>query len=268
MNLGISTYTFPWNVGVAQNIPAHPLSYKKMLQYAVENRIGYFQFGDNYPLHQFSKNELELLKETALDSNIQLQAGTRRLTEEHIIAYIAIARKLQSPFLRVVIDDEGFHPSVTEIIETLKKLLPHLRDNNIILAIENHDRFKAQTLAHIVEATDTELIGICLDTANSLGAGEGIAAIAPVLLPYTVNLHIKDFTINRVPHKMGFTVQGAPAGDGMLDIPWLLNLCKPYKRCGTATLEIWMNEADTLQATLQKEKEWVEKSIYYLKQYI
>ncbi|MEP6950378.1 MAG: TIM barrel protein, partial [Ginsengibacter sp.] len=134
--------------------------------------------------------------------------------------------------------------------------------------IENHDRFKAKDLEFIVQKTSTEYVGICLDTCNSLGAGEGIHEILPVLLPYTVNLHIKDFTIERVSHKMGFKVFGTPAGDGMLNIPWLLNEVSKYKKCKTATLELWMEEEKDIDTTIAKEKEWVEKSINYLKKYI
>ena len=52
-----------------------------------------------------------------------------------------------------------------------------------------------------------------------MGAGEGFETVSEILLPYTINLHLKDFTIRRVSHKMGMIIEGTPAGKGMLNIP-------------------------------------------------
>ncbi len=38
-------------------------------------------------------------------------------------------------------------------------------------------------------------------------------------MPFTVNLHVKDFIIQRVGHQMGFTVTGTPLGKGMIQLP-------------------------------------------------
>lgn len=267
MHLGLSTYTFPYHVEILTKAAPEGFSFADMLQFAYANKIKYFQFGDNYPLHLLTGTALDDLGRLAKQKNIHLQVGTRGLFFENICSYISIAQKLESEFLRVVIDDGNYHPPVEEVIRIIKELLPVLKQSCITLAIENHDRFKAKTLVRIIEATDPELIAICLDTANSLGAGEGIAEIAPVLLPYTVNLHVKDFTIARVNHKMGFTVSGAPAGEGMLDIAWLMSECSKYKRCATVTLETWMNRESTDEQTLAKEMDWINKSIKYLNNY-
>lgn len=71
-------------------------------------------------------------------------------------------------------------------------------------------------------------MGICLDSVNSMGAGEGIETIVEVLSPYTVNLHVKDFVVQRVYHMMGFVVEGRPAGQGMLPLEYLLEKLEPH----------------------------------------
>ncbi|HRN57555.1 MAG TPA: TIM barrel protein [Agriterribacter sp.] len=268
MHLGLSTYTFPWHIQLSGSIPSRGFSFIEMLDLTFEHHIHYFQFGDNYPLHLLMDNELEEIRETALKKNIQLQAGTRGLHVDNIGRYLEIAKKIGSPFLRVVIDDDHYHPSEAYVISVIRQLLPLLKDYNIMLSIENHDRFSAQALVRIIEETDPEYLAICLDTANSLGAGEGMNEILPLLLPYTINLHIKDFTISRVDNKMGFLISGAAAGDGILNIPRLLEACSKYPRCATATLELWMNREDTEEQTLAKEKAWINKSITFLNNYI
>ena len=63
--------------------------------------------------------------------------------------------------------------------------------------------------------------GVCLDTVNSFGALEGPAVVVEALAPLAVNLHVKDFVVTRHSSQMGFTVEGRPAGQGSLDVPWL-----------------------------------------------
>lgn len=79
-------------------------------------------------------------------------------------------------------------------------------------------------------------MGICVDTVNSIGAGESVDYIVDTLAPFTVNLHIKDFGIARLPHKQGFIVDGRIAGEGMLDIALITGILKKYNRCHTCIL--------------------------------
>lgn len=265
LQLGLSTYSFPWAIGVNGYLPSKPLTAIDLLHYAASNNIHSVQFGDNLPLHTFSLQELNDLKEKAGELGINIEVGTRRLTRENILIYLSIARKFKSPFVRVVIDDSDFHPDEQEVINNIKDLLPHFRQADVCLAIENHDRFPATTLRHIIQQTDPSFVAVCLDTANSLGANEGIREVVQVLGAYTINLHVKDITIKRLPHKMGFTVEGCSAGTGILNIPFIIEQLKPYNKCKTVTLEVWSQPESTIEETLAKEKRGVQKSIDYLK---
>ena len=268
MRLGLSTYSFPWAIGASDFATQKLSGWNSLLKYALGKKINYIQFGDNYPLHKLILEELDEIKETAIENNITLEVGTSGLEFNNIQKYLSIAKHLGSSFLRVVIDGPHFYPEVEEVIKTISSLLPSLQKYSVCLAIENHDRFKAKDLEYIIQKTSTEYVGICLDTCNSLGAGEGIHEILPVLIPYTVNLHLKDFNIKRVSNKMGFNVRGAIAGEGMLDIPWLLKEFTKYEKCRTATLELWMDEEEDPDKTITQEKARIEKSINYLKKYI
>lgn len=265
MFLGLSTYSFPWCVKMQDTLL---FSYTHMLDMTAGYHINYFQFGDNYPLHHFKDKELSVIQNNAEARDIHLQVGTRKLDFGHVKRYLHIAEILKSPFLRIVIDDINYRPAETDAVKIIKQLLPLLKDKGIVLAIENHDRFKAQTLARMIENTAPGPVGVCLDSANSLGAGEGINEILPLLLPYAVNLHVKDFTVRRKDHKMGFVISGAPAGEGILDIPRLLSECSKSNRCTTATFELWMEKEETVEDTVKKEMDWADRSIKYLKNLI
>ena len=181
---------------------------------------------------------------------------------ERVAEYARIARRLKARLLRFVIDDADFHPKPEDVTAILRECASLL--DGLLLGIENHDRFTAATLRDIIERAGCERIGVCLDTANSLGAGEGIDVVAATLAPLVLNLHIKDFHIARVPYLMGFTVTGRPAGGGGLNLPRLLQQLAG-SRCETAVLELWTPPESRPEDTIDKEAAWATRSIEYLK---
>lgn len=263
MKLGLSSYTYGWAVGVRGQEPAEPLDENGLLDRAREHGITLLQIGDNLPLHTFEPARLHRLAQRAAKEGVQLEIGARRLTRERIAEYTRIARELGASLVRFVIDDADYHPTPDEVTGILREATPLLE--GLTLGIENHDRFSAASLRAIIEAADSALMGVCLDTANSLGAGEGVDAVTATLAPLTVNLHIKDFQIQRLPHLMGFTVTGRPAGGGMVDLPRLLKQLAPFQRCHTAVLELWTPPEPQLAATISKESKWAAESLDFLR---
>jgi sugar phosphate isomerase/epimerase len=263
MELGLSSYTYGWAIGVPGQPPLRPLDERGLLERAGVFGLKLLQLGDNLPLHTFEDTRLERLAQGASREGVQLEIGARRLTPEHVARYAAIARRLGAKLLRFVIDEVEYEPAPKRVAEILREVVPLL--HGVTLGLENHDRFPAKTLRALVESAGSDRIGICLDTVNSLGAGEGIDAVCEILAPLTVNLHIKDFVIERVPHQMGFAVRGCPAGAGALDIPSLLARLARFGRCRTAVLELWTPPEAQLEDTIAKEAEWARESIEYLK---
>lgn len=264
MVLGISSFTYGWAFSV--NGVSKPLDEQDLIAQTIDFELKCLQIGDNVPLHTFSPERLSALRDAINNNNIRLEVGARGLTEEHLHRYLDIAASLQSPLLRFVIDENKYEPELKTITPILKNILPHLKKHNITLGIENHDRFKAVELRNMMDAISDHNIGICLDTVNSIGAGEGLEWVTDVLAPYTVNLHIKDFSIRRFSHNMGFTVAGAPAGKGMLDLSSVMEKLSKHKRCQSAVLEQWVIPEKELIETIQKEKQWAIEGIKYLKQ--
>ena len=111
-------------------------------------------------------------------------------------------------------------------------------------------------------------VGICLDTVNSMGVPEGPRHVVATLGPYTVNLHLKDFVVQRVPSMQGFVVEGRPSGEGMLDVPWLLGEMQRYGRRCSAIVELWSTPLETPEKTIEREREWAMRSISNLRKWI
>ena len=64
---------------------------------------------------------------------------------------------------------------------------------------------------------------------------------------------------------MGFTVEGRPAGQGMLNVPWLLGELHRLAIDANAILELWTPPEEDLAATIRKEDVWAVKSVAYLR---
>jgi sugar phosphate isomerase/epimerase len=88
------------------------------------------------------------------------------------------------------------------------------------------------------------------------------------LAPYALNLHVKDFTISRVDGQMGFSVEGAPAGRGRLDVPRLLERLAAAGRDVNAILELWTPRQAGLEETIAREAEWASQSLSYLRRLV
>jgi len=263
MILGLSSYTYGWAVGVRGHELDCPLDEHGLLDRCREHDIKLLQIGDNLPLHTFDAARLDRLAARAALDGVQLEVGARGLTLKRVAEYSTIARRLNAKLIRFVIDDTGYHPSSEAIRVVLRQCAPLL--DGLVLGIENHDRFPAAELRSIIESAGSDQIGICLDTANSYGVGEGIETVAAILAPLTVNLHIKDFSFQRLPHLMGFTVTGCPAGAGFLNLSALLETLAPYGRCATAVLELWTPPETQLEKTIAKEAAWAAQSLRFLK---
>jgi sugar phosphate isomerase/epimerase len=263
MRLGISSYTYSWAIGVAGHAPPRAIDEHGLIDRCHEHGLKLLQFGDNLPLESFDHIRLERLAARARSEGVELEIGARRLTVERLALYAAIARQVGARLIRFVIDDADFHPTPDVVMATLRKAGGTLE--GLTLAIENHDRLPAAVLRSMIEGTGSDQIGVCLDTVNSLGAGEGLETVVAALAPLTVNWHIKDFHIARVPHLMGFRVEGRPAGQGFLDVPGLLQKLAVFERCHTAVIESWTPREPRIEDTIAREAAWAGQSVEYLK---
>ncbi len=263
MRAGISSYTYTWAIGVPGKEPKNPMTIYQLIDKAAEFGVQIVQVADNLPLHRFSKTDLLKIKDYADDLGIKIEVGAKKLTVENLEKYIETAVFFESPILRFVIDGEDFQPQLEEIQDIIENAVPLLEKNKTVLAIENHDRFKAADFIKMVETADSNYVGICLDSVNSMGAGEGLETVIGKLAPLTVNLHIKEFTVKRVFHKMGFVIEGCPLGEGMLPVQELIK--KVQEKCRSAILEQWTPPEESIEKTVEKEARWAEQSIKYLK---
>ncbi len=268
--LGISSYTFPFLSGVnPEQKPAQVLTPWQLIDKAEALKVDCVQFSDNLPLETFSCAQWEEIRDYAADKKIVLENGMRCMTPDRLQLYIHISAQMQVKLLRVITDGGDYTPDMAEIVKTVRSCLPLLEENSIVLGIENHDRFLAQEYAEMMEQIHHPLVGLVVDSTNSLSQEESIDEVLHYMAPYCVCFHVKDYTICRSNSGVGLSITGKPAGEGRQKIPHILHVLRQQAKCDFSTiLESWMECGETLQETLTREECWAAQSIAYLRDLI
>ncbi len=266
--LGIASWTLPWAIGLqGYPSPPQPLDWAGLLEKAVEANVSVVQIADNLPLHELQDQEMDQLREAVSARGLVLEAGTRGLDPEHLARYIAITQRIGARILRTVLSGSLLGAKQLAAAETaIRQLLPALEQQGVTLALENNEAFSAVEFAGIIERIANPHVGICLDTANSLGRPETLQTVVENLAEHAVVLHAKDYDIRRIDTRMGFSVVGTPAGDGRVDFDWVLAELRRRGRSGISVIvEHWPPFAGSIEETIRIEEEWLWRSVRFLR---
>ena len=269
MKLGIGTYTYMWSIGFPGAEPAAPMTALDLLSKARDLAVDVVQYGPNLSLGDLPEAGLADLVSRAREWGIELELGMRGFDPDDVRRHIALCRRTGSTLLRTVsayqVSDPV--PGESELQTSLGRLLPELAKARVCLAIENA-AIPSARVARVLDDLGSPWLGITLDTVNSLAIPEGTEQVTRALARHVRCLHVKDFVVERVWHLMGFTVEGRPAGQGQLDVPWLLDLLRSAGVAPNAILELWVPRRATLEETIALEHSWALESIPYLRRFI
>jgi sugar phosphate isomerase/epimerase len=265
MKLGLSSWAYTWAVGVPGREPQNPLRACDLVCRAHDVGLSLVQIADNLSLERVSGAELADIAALAASLDVEVEVGFRGLTRERLNCAIHVARVLHSSLIRFILHGPDCDTTPQVAVALLRSVEPQLREIGAVVAVENYERYASTDFAYVAAEVGPDLVGVCLDTVNQFGRGESLEAVAATLAPHTVNLHIKDYAIRRLWHNLGFTVEGAPAGEGMLAVAPLVGSLESFGRCRTAVLELWTPWRDSLDATIALEQEWVATSLANLR---
>lgn len=277
MKLGINSYTYMWSIGFQGVNPAYPeraarpkspLKPLDLLQKARDLGVHLVQTGPNLLLEQYSEADIEKFIQTAKSSDIVLELGTSGLDYDHLVNQVALAKRMGASLIRSLPEiNSQYVTDARQLLPSVLLILPTLEREGVRLAIEN-GKIPAFNLRSVMHEIHSPFVGIVLDLANSLAVPEGWKEVTRTLAPHTMCLHYKDFTIQRFWHNMGFICEGAPAGQGTVEIKWLLETLKASPYDFNVIVELWPPEQPNLDDTIALEQQWAVESVNFLRNYI
>ena len=271
MRLGIGSYTYGWSSGTygsdtSQHAGFAYLTAHDLIDRAVQLDVPLVQICVKPDLASMDDQELLALRNYAETNGKALEIGTVGSDPDHLLRFLQIAQMLGANLVRTIFTSAS--PGLVEERQQIAQLAEQFAAAQVYLAIENHEAASFLDMASLCQEIDNDYVGVCLDTVNSLGRGEGLREVTTALMPFTKCLHVKDFTVHRHKSDMELTITGAPAGEGKLDIPaqlWMLRNVQPE---ATVVLEQWVPFQGNLAQTIERQDSWAESSVRYLKKHL
>ncbi len=264
---GLSTFTYPWAVGINGYPPPHPLTLEELFERAHTFGAQVVQISHNVPLHTFDEEKLKEIKNLAQKYNLIIEIGTLGIRESHLFAYLRIAEKLGARLVRTLLDGPNDSPSLEEAERAIRSVLPHFTSKNIYLVLENYERRKKGEFLLLFEKIKNPYFKFCFDTANSLGAFENPRDVLQAMASYVINVHLKDVVSLRPPHQLGFVIEGRPLGKGALGIEWVFDMLCTQQGV-SYVIELLTPWQGSVENTIAKEAEWAEESVRFLRDFL
>ena len=242
-------------------VPATPMSALEIVDEARALGLELVQFADNLPLHELDEGGLEALAAHARDAGVTLEIGQQGADAALLERYLEIAGTLGASLVRMALDAADAATSQAQLETAFARAAERAENRGVVLALENHFGFPSSRLAALVAAVDRPSLGVCLDVANSICAGEWPRETVERLAPHAVNLHLKDYDIVPDPYGVGFRIVGVPLGEGRTEIDRVLGEVSRSGRDCIVVLEHWLpGDADLAELT-GRERDWIARSV-------
>ncbi|MFW5835964.1 MAG: sugar phosphate isomerase/epimerase family protein [bacterium] len=122
---------------------------------------------------------------------------------------------------------DGWQRHLDSIIAKLRELAPRAEALGIRIGIENHQDADSADLVRVCETVGSPNVGVTLDAGNPLAVGEDPIEFATRILPYLVDIHLKDYRM--ILTNEGYRLVHCAIGDGVVDFAalWPLFDSKP-----------------------------------------
>lgn len=260
MPIGATSYVFRYLLSEPSSSPR----LNELVRMARAAGLERFQICENARPLDLDRSGWEDLNEHAKQLGLHITLGCMTLDPQVVAAYLDRVHAIEGNSLRIVLEREGpAFLTQTQIRSFLDSVAPLLESKGIRLAIENHFEIPAKLLAESVEPYPRELIGFCIDAANSLRNFEDWNRVFDLLGHRAVAFHLKDFQLFGT--NIGFTVSGAPFGDGRIGTSELLERVFDISSEPEIYLETWTPCTGNRGADIEADSNWLRLSIENLK---
>ena len=108
--------------------------------------------------------------------------------------------------------------------EQLSRALPICQSTGVALALENHKDQRIEERVGLLKKFDSEWLGACVDTGNSIALLEDPLETAQTLAPFAKSVHLKDQAVQL--SRDGFLLGDIPLGQGSVDLRSIVRVLK------------------------------------------
>jgi 3-oxoisoapionate decarboxylase len=261
MKIGTTSFGFRY----AFFDPANSPTFVEMIRQAREAGVERLQICENTRPLEVSKSGWREALRCAADLGVEIQLGCKALKPEILERYITLAQELACNQLRIVMEDPDHHERATRENATrlLADIVPKLQSAGMRLAIENHFDISSTLLVELASPYPAELVGFCVDTANSLRSFESTHEVLRLLRERAFCYHLKDYRV--VGSMISFAVLGAPLGEGDLDLKGCLRAIFANKPVPPLFVETWTPSENHPERDAALDAEWLRRSVTNLR---
>lgn len=213
--LGLDTYSYHYAAPFWEPIPARPWTLESYIDRAGELDVEVLALADARHFTSTDDDTISALKARADEKGVSIELGTGGTDPEHIRLMLRLSAAFGSKVLRSFVSigatwgDAGRFPAdARRVAQALRDLVPACEETGVALAIENHQDLSSSELLQILDDVNHPLVGVCLDTGNSLGVLEDPQTAAKALASRTLTVHLKSYAL--LPGLDGYVLVGVP----------------------------------------------------------
>ena len=181
---------------------------------------------------------------------------------ERFEAQVRTAKRAGASVIRVAIGGrryeqfdtlEQFRRFAERSWKSMQLAEPIMARHRVHLAIENHKDFRAPEMLDMLRRLDSEYVGVCLDTGNSIALLEDPMEVVRTWAPWARSAHLKDMAL--CEYDQGFLLADVPLGEGLLDLPAVVEIVR--KAHPEIRFSLEMATRDPLRVPCLTEAYWV-----------
>ena len=261
MKIGTTSFGFRY----AFLDPKHSPSLTEMIRQARESGVERLQICENVRPLGFSPRDWQEARRCARDLGVELLLGCKTLKPATVERYLGLAQELGCDLLRIVAEesDENLHATRENVARLLAAVVPKIQAAGLRLAIENHFDISSALLVELAAEYPADLVGFCVDTANSLRSFESASEVLRLLRDRAYCYHLKDYRV--VGAMISFAVIGAPLGEGDLDLKGCLRSILEQHPVRPLFVETWTPSENNRAGDMARDAEWLRKSVANLR---
>ncbi|MFB3881350.1 MAG: sugar phosphate isomerase/epimerase family protein [Armatimonadota bacterium] len=230
MKLGLDSYSYRYAAGIWDYQPREnvPMTVGHYLEKAAELGLDGVQLADARHLDSFDYGYVDGLRGKAETLGLYLELGTSGTNPDHLQNMVRAAHVLGSKVVRTFVGRpratsvEGMAEILSEAAGQLGDVLTTCERYGVSLAIENHQDLTTSEVLELLEIVDSQWVGVCFDTGNSLATLDDPMEAARAFGPLVKTVHLKDYQLCARPE--GFVLVGCALGEGVVDLRGIIDL--------------------------------------------